>query len=122
MSKTVLICDDDQDILEVTKMVLELRGFEVATASDCTNIVELVSNLKPGVILMDLWIPEEGGAAATRLLKATPETRDIPVILFSANNNLAKVVDECGADDYLQKPYNIDDLENKVAQLLQAAY
>lgn len=103
-------------------MVLELRGFEVATASDCTNIVELVSNLKPGVILMDLWIPEEGGAAATRLLKATPETRDIPVILFSANNNLAKVVDECGADDYLQKPYNIDDLENKVAQLLQAAY
>lgn len=120
MNRTVLICDDDQDILEVTKMVLEMRGFEVATVSDCNNIVEVVSGVKPGLILMDLWIPEAGGAVATQQLKASSETREIPVVLFSANNNIEKVAHECGADDFLQKPYNIRDLEAKVEQLLQA--
>lgn len=118
MNNTVLICDDDQDILEVTKTVLELRGFHVDTVADCNNIVEIVNTLKPGLILMDLWIPEAGGAVATRLLKSEGDTRNIPIVLFSANNNIERVANECGADDFLKKPYDIKDLEAKVEQFL----
>jgi CheY-like chemotaxis protein len=118
MNKTVLICDDDQDILDVTRTVLELRGFDVNTVGDCNNIVSVVKDLRPSLILMDLWIPEAGGAAATRMLKAEEHTRDIPVVLFSANNNIEKVAIECGADDFLRKPYDIKDLERKVEQFV----
>jgi CheY-like chemotaxis protein len=115
---SVLICDDDQDILEVTRTVLELKGFHVNTLSDCNDIVQVVNSLRPGLILMDLWIPDVGGAMATRLLKSEEDTRNIPVVLFSANNNIEKVAVECGADDFLRKPYDIKDLENKVEQFL----
>lgn len=121
MNRSVLICDDDHDILEVTRTVLELRGFDVSTISDCNNIVEVVDSVKPGLILMDLWIPDAGGAVATQQLKAVERTRDIPVVLFSANNNLENVANECGADDFLRKPYDIADLEKKVEQFLQSS-
>jgi CheY-like chemotaxis protein len=116
MKKNVLICDDDHDILEVTRMVLELRGFQVTTITDCNDIVNVVADIKPALILMDLWVPAAGGAVATQLLKAEAHTRDIPVVLFSANNNIEKVAQECGADDFLRKPYDIKDLESKVEQ------
>jgi CheY-like chemotaxis protein len=118
MSRSVLICDDDPDILEVTRTVLELRGFEVSTVTHCNNIIEVVAEVKPGLILMDLWIPEAGGAVATQKLKSMQETMNIPVVLFSANNNLEKVATECGADGFLMKPYDISELEMEVERYL----
>lgn len=120
MRTNILICDDDPDILEVTRTILELRGFDVSTINHCNNIVDVVTGIKPSLILMDLWIPEEGGAVATRLLKAEERTRNIPVILFSANNNIERVAAECGADDFLRKPYDLKELEDKVEQHISA--
>lgn len=111
MDKCVLICDDDADILEVTKTILQLRGYNVETLMNCDDLINKVEEMKPSVILMDLWIPDIGGGEATRLLKSNAATKDIPVVIFSANNDIEKVALNAGANDYLRKPFEISDLE-----------
>lgn len=116
MGKRVLICDDDADILEVTKTILMLRGYEVETMMNTDDLINRVETMKPSVILMDLWIPDIGGGEATRQLKENEATKDIPVIIFSANNDIEKVAINAGANGYLRKPFEISDLERIIAQ------
>jgi DNA-binding response OmpR family regulator len=113
MKKCVLICDDDQDILEVTREILSLRGYRVETINCLTpeDFKQRIEDIKPDVILMDLWIPDIGGEQATRELKANAGTSSIPVIMFSANNDIEKVSQKSGAEDFLPKPYDIAQLE-----------
>jgi DNA-binding NtrC family response regulator len=121
MKNCVLICDDDQDILEVTREILSLRGYRVETLN-CLNpedFIDKIEAIKPNVILMDLWIPEIGGEQATRDLKAHEGTKDIPVIMFSANNDIEKVAQKSGAEDFLPKPYDIGTLENIIQRNLK---
>lgn len=118
MDNCVLICDDDADILEVTKTILQLKGYHVETLMNCDDLVSKVEAMKPSVILMDLWIPDIGGGEATRLLKSNPATKDIPVVIFSANNDIEKVAMNAGANDYLRKPFEISDLEKVIERHL----
>lgn len=117
MSKKILICDDDFDILEVTKIILQMKGYSVETRINCNHIFEIVEEIRPDLILMDLWIPEIGGEAATILLKNSDTTKGIPVVLFSANNNLEKIAESCGANYYLSKPFDINELERVLQKL-----
>jgi len=119
MSKTVLICDDDTAILDVTQTILLLAGYRVKTSTTSDNIIEIVKEHNPDVILMDLWIPEIGGEKATEILKSNPETMNIPVILFSANNDIEKIAQKTHADGFLKKPYEIKDLEKVIATNLK---
>jgi CheY-like chemotaxis protein len=108
--KKVLIFDDDEDILSICTFVLEDRGWSVFTFADCNEIIEKVSRINPDVILMDNWIPETGGVAATQILKKITELKHIPVIFFSANNDIATLTEYAGADTYLAKPFDIEEL------------
>ena len=114
MNKSVCIFDDDEDILMLCSILLKSRGYEVHTHSNCRNIVEKLLTQRPDVVLMDNKIPDTGGVVATRQLKSDPQTSHIPVIYFSANTNVQQLSEEAEADDYLQKPFNIDDLERIV--------
>ena len=111
MSKRVLILDDDLDILQICTIVLRKKGFEVQTLNNSNQVVSQVKSCQPDVILMDNWIPSPGGIEATRLLKMAPETQDIPVIFFSANSNVTQLAREAHADYFLQKPFDITELE-----------
>jgi CheY-like chemotaxis protein len=110
MEKLVLVCDDDRSILEVTRAILEDRNIKVVCAVDCDDIVNKARQHKPDLILMDLWIPNSGGEKATALLKQNPETASIPVILFSAVNNLENIAEKCGADGYINKPFELEEM------------
>src|SRR5262245_45172710 len=112
--KSVIICDDDNEILNVCSIILKKKGFNVSTASDCETVLDFVKKQRPDAILMDLWIPEMGGEAATRMLKANPKTQDIPVILFSAHNDLELVAKRVSADDFLTKPFEIAQLVDTI--------
>lgn len=114
-----MICDDDVDILEVTAIILQQKGFNVTTYTDCNDIFARIEKHNPDVILMDLWIPEMGGANVTMLLKNSEKTKDVPVIIFSANNDIEKVASEAGADGFLKKPFDIQTLENTIESMLQ---
>lgn len=109
--KRILIFDDDTDILDILTYLLQEKGWDVYTRTTCKNIKEILDECQPDVILMDNWIPEAGGIAATREIKAMEEYSSVPVVYFSANNDIEKLAEEAGADAWLAKPFNLDDLE-----------
>jgi DNA-binding response OmpR family regulator len=116
MAKKVIIFDDDTDLLEICSLILTARNFEVILRDRCNDIINDIVKHQPDVILMDNWIPDIGGVKAVRLLKSYPELMHIPVIFFSANNNVGELATEAGADFSLQKPFDIHELENLVSK------
>ncbi|MEO5911521.1 MAG: response regulator [Pelobium sp.] len=119
MKKTILIFDDDVNILELCSIILNDCGYHVETSETSHDIIEKVTALKPDAILMDNWIPEIGGIEATRLLKSNPEFKHIPVIYFSANNDIQSLAEKAGADAHLAKPFDLDVLENIMKEVLE---
>ena len=119
MNKRVIIYDDDTDLLEVCSLILASRNFEVITKDKCTEILTDLEEHQPSVILMDNWIPDVGGVKATQIVKGSKEFQHIPVIFFSANNNVNELAQEAGADFCLHKPFDIADLENIVSNAIK---
>lgn len=117
MSKKILICDDDTDILSICQYILVELGWEVHTRTDCNDILKTVRELKPDIILMDNWIPDCGGIVATQTLKMHGDVKNIPIIYFSANNDIKKLAKEAGADTFLSKPFDIKELEEVVMSI-----
>ncbi|HCN48812.1 MAG TPA: response regulator [Chryseobacterium sp.] len=118
--KKILIFDDDTAILEVITIIFEENGYDVRISETSHDILEKVADYQPDVILMDNWIPKIGGVEATKLLKSTEEFKHIPVIYVTANNDIVALASEAQADDYVSKPFNLDDLELMVAKHIEA--
>jgi DNA-binding response OmpR family regulator len=116
MPGRVMIFDDDTDLLEVCSIVLKSKNFIVMALNKCSDIIHEVKSFSPNVILMDNWIPDVGGVKATQLLKNNPELKSIPVIFFSANDRVEDLALEAGAEFYLQKPFEIEELETTVSK------
>jgi DNA-binding response OmpR family regulator len=116
MPGRVMIFDDDTDLLEVCSIVLKSKNFTVIALNKCSDIVLEVKSFSPNVILMDNWIPDVGGVKATQLLKNNPELKSIPVIFFSAHDQVEDLALEAGAEFYLQKPFEIEELESTVSK------
>ncbi|PRD46391.1 response regulator [Sphingobacterium haloxyli] len=118
-NKTILVFDDDTNILDVFTIVLESSGYQVEISETSHNILERVKEVSPDMIIMDNWIPNIGGVKATQILKSDPAFKHIPVIYCSANNDVSSLAEQAGAEAYLAKPFDLDELENTVAGLLQ---
>lgn len=110
MKKTVLICDDDKDILNVCRIILERENYHVKTYTDCESVLSEIKAVEPDVILMDIWVPAMGGEALTRLIKEDEATKHISVILFSANDEIKKITERVQADGYIHKPFDVKTL------------
>ena len=117
-TRRIIIFDDDEDILSICSYVLEEQGWEVHTFTDCNNVAEKVSGISPDVILMDNWIPDAGGIIATQTLKKAEGLRNIPVIYFSANSDIQLLASHAGAESYLAKPFDLNDLEQVINNVL----
>ena len=118
-SKTVVICDDDEGILEVTKLFLELEGYNVITLKNCAGFFDCLIDTRPDVILMDIWMPNKWGDQVTKELKSDPVMRDIPVLLFSANPDIEKVVEVSGADGFIKKPFDLEQVKSSIQRVLK---
>lgn len=114
MTKRILIVDDDISIVESLKYLLEDSGYQVDTNEDGKFIYKRFNGNKPDLILLDYWLPGENGGDITKKLKTESDTKNIPVIIISASYNIKDLVHEAGADDFLQKPYDIDDVLNTI--------
>jgi CheY-like chemotaxis protein len=113
--KKIVIVDDDADILDVTTIILEgYGGYEVAVI-DRGEELKSIKRTSPDLILLDLWMSGFNGQDICKALKGDEQTKTIPVILFSANRELKAIAESCGADDFISKPYQMDDLLEKVA-------
>ncbi|MHA4806916.1 response regulator [Flavitalea flava] len=107
MSKTIIIYDDDQEMLLLCRAILKETKYLIETISTCGNILRDIDIIKPHIILMDLWIPQTGGEKATVLVKGNPKTRHIPIILFSVNAEIKEISIRSKADGYIEKPFDI---------------
>lgn len=116
--RKIIIFDDDEDILSICNYILEEKGWEVHTFTDCNAIAERVSGIMPDVILMDNWIPDAGGIIATQTLKKTDELKGIPVIYFSANSDIQLLANHAGAETYLAKPFDLEELERVISTVV----
>ena len=119
MKKKIFVCDDDEGILHVTTILLEDLGYEVISLSNCKNIYTEIEIQKPSLILMDLWMPEISGEEVAQTLKSQTHTKHIPIIILSAHRETEKIAKSSGANDFLCKPYDIAQLEEKVKKLIE---
>lgn len=115
-TKKILVVDDDPDILDALQLILEDAGFEVKT----TEKGEYAENLRdgngnlPDLILLDVLLSGKDGRAICKKLKGQPATKHIPIIMMSAHPDADKSSREVGADDFLAKPFDFDDLLRKI--------
>jgi DNA-binding response OmpR family regulator len=116
MSKTVLVADDDPAILEVIKIILEEHGYKVITVSDGGLVRGEILSKKPSLVLLDIWMSGHDGRDITKLVKADKQTQKVPIVVISAHNETGKIAKEAGADNFLSKPFNIDELLSMVKQ------
>lgn len=115
--KDVLIVDDDPDIAEVLSMILEDAGFSTRTFN-ARETPETLKDDLPRVILLDVWMSGRDGRDICRYFKSQPATHHLPIILISANNNIQQFAMDAGADDYLAKPFNMEEVIAKVGKYL----
>lgn len=113
MQKKIIVVDDDDDILQIIRYVLEEHGMTVEAVSDIVAFQKLCQNTMD-LILLDDWLNDGLGSQLCKKLKNNAHTANVPIILISAANNLAASAKESGADDFLSKPFDIEDLLTKV--------
>ena len=113
MSK-ILVVDDDLDILVVMEILLTMKGFEVEVTAKWENTFEKIESFKPELILLDVLISGNDGRTICKQLKSQEETKNIPIIMFSAHPSAAATIADYGANDFIAKPFDVNDLLAKV--------
>src|SRR5512145_1880886 len=105
-NKTILIVDDDADILHLVTLYLEMEGFRINTAGTGMHALKPVKEDRPDLIILDLMLPEMDGVEVCKILRANPDTAMIPVLMLTAKAEESDTVIglELGADDYVTKP------------------
>ncbi len=115
---TILVVDDDKDIVQTVKGNLELDGFQVLTAFDGRTGLHIVKTSRPDLIILDLNLPDIDGIKACQIIR---REFDFPIIMLTARDGISdKVLGlECGADDYIVKPFNFLELSARINSIFK---
>ena len=118
--KTIMVVDDNPDIITIVKTILEGRGYSVFSASSGLELLNMLSDQKPDLIILDIMMPEMDGLEVLTRLKSKSETATIPVILLTAKVQYEDVLGgyKLGADYYITKPFTSTQLVNGINLLL----
>lgn len=121
MNNKILVIDDDKSINELVKVNLELAGYKVLQAYDGTKGFALVKQELPSVVVLDVMMPEVDGFTVAKRIRQNETTKDIPIIMLTAMSELNDKVNgfNIGVDDYLVKPFEIEELLVRVRALLK---
>jgi DNA-binding response OmpR family regulator len=120
---TVLVADDDPDIIRFVEVNLRLEGFQVAVARDGRQALDKTLDLEPDLLLLDVRMPGIDGFEVCARLRADPRGAAIPVVLLTANIPMSgdqQRARDVGADDFVVKPFDPGDLMARVRRLVQA--
>ncbi|MBA3724624.1 MAG: response regulator [Candidatus Levybacteria bacterium] len=113
MKTKILVADDDPAILDAIKMMLEFCDYDVDTIDDGA-VIKILRQKKPKLLLLDIWMSGIDGRDICKKLKGLKETRDIPVILISASRDIERSSREAGANDFIAKPFEMNELLTKI--------
>jgi DNA-binding response OmpR family regulator len=118
MSKIVIV-DDSRDLLEVLKFFLEEKGHEVETATREHDLKVLIKSFSPDLIILDIYLQQEDGREICKELRKQEETKYLCILLFSASSRALTNYREYGADGYLEKPFSLDEIVEKIESTLE---
>lgn len=120
MAATILVVDDEKNIVQLARLYLNKEGFRVEAAYDGKQALEKARSLRPDLIVLDIMMPEPDGLAVCKELR---KTSNVPIILLTArDDDVDRIVGlELGADDYVTKPFNPRELVARVKAVLRRA-
>jgi two-component system response regulator MtrA len=116
----ILVVEDDPQVARLISLVLQRNGHESDIVADGGTALEKARTNSPDIIFADLTIKGMGGEQLCSVLKSAPETRGIPYVVVSGDRDIAEKARLCGADDYMGKPFEFDDLIRLVNKYARA--
>jgi CheY-like chemotaxis protein len=118
----ILVADDEKVNVDFFKVMLTKIGFEVAIAMDGQEVLEKVSSFSPDLILLDLLMPKMSGFQVAETLKKDDRTKEIPIVVLSAVNDIKEKVDllGLGIEDYITKPFNFIEIIARIRNILRS--
>lgn len=121
MAPKVLIVDDEEHIIELITFNLELKGYEVDSASDGEEALQKFKKIKPDLILLDIMLPKINGIEVCRRIRESEELPDVAIIMLTARGMEKDKVEglEVGADDYITKPFSIQELMARIKAVMR---
>lgn len=122
-SKKILVVDDEADLVETVRFPLEMEGFDVLVSYNGEDALGQARREKPDLIILDLMLPKLDGYKVCRLLKFDERYKHIPILMLTAKTQEKdKILGmETGADEYITKPFEMDDLLGKVKAYLKTS-
>ncbi len=117
IQKRVMIADDDPGILDAVEAMLEFGGYEVSSTSNGATLLDMKGEF-PDLLLLDIWMSGTDGRDVCKQLKQQEYSRNMPIIMISASTELERSAKEAGADDFLEKPFDMEELLQKIAFFL----
>lgn len=123
MMENILIIDDDPATTRLLEVLLTREGYNIQTENISANAIQVTREFNPNLIILDLMMPGTDGMQVCRMIKNDPNIAPIPVIMFSAVNEvkLRKQAFEAGVSEYIAKPIHPDDLKQKIREWLKAS-
>ena len=123
MSASILIVEDEEPLQVLLSYNLEAEGYRPRTATSGEEVSLLITEERPDLIILDWMLPGISGIEVCRLLRARPETRDIPIVMLTARGEETERVRglATGADDYVVKPFSVPELMARVRGILRRA-
>ena len=114
----ILVIDDDQDIGRMLRMLLEFKGFIVTIAENKTKAEEILQNALTDIMIMDMLLSGENGINVCTDFKSNAEVKHIPILMMSAHPDAKKICLDAGANDFISKPFEMQDMLLKIDQLI----
>jgi len=115
----ILVVDDNKEICELIENILLSEGYDVESCCNPLEFSSIIKINKPKLIITDLLMSGYDGRTLTKEIRGNPETQHIKIIMMSAHPDAKKLSEIAGVDDFLTKPFEIDDLVSKVAFLMK---
>lgn len=116
--KRILIIDDSRDLLEAMRMFLELKNYNVKTLTDCNDIIPIVKEYDPDLLILDVFLSGEDGREICKKIKEYEETKHVCILLLSGSPDILKNHKEFGADSFIEKPFDVNYLLEKIEDAL----
>jgi DNA-binding response OmpR family regulator len=115
----ILVVDDDPDISMMLKMMLEFKGYNVSTAERADDTHATLRDDKIDLVIMDMLLSGVNGTDICTDIKKNEKTRNVPVMMISAHPNARELCLEAGADDFISKPFDMNEILGKISSLIK---
>jgi len=116
--KKIIICDDDEGIIDVLEMILEEVGHTVISVNDSLKVQSVIDKEQPDLLILDLWMPRLSGQEVLRQLRSNSGHDKLRVIVISASRDGEQIANTAGANQFIAKPFDLNNILDSVNALL----